>query len=517
MKKIFLTFFSLFCIVIQAQTVLKSNKISAIVYNEKEGDITFYATKGENKFIETELEYNQILDDYDVVDPYWDIDEDEDNENEGENLSEILYSGDKIIYTEDIRPTQLSDFLGKAFIYKEIIEKDGENERKVVKILNNYLASVQTFSFSERHSHSFERYINKPDDNQKKWRCRDVDYYSLLILDFGKGRKIYLFNDEKDIENVIIPLKNGNIFLSYNQDEVAYLDEDKKMNTSYESDFKSYSPNDFFYLLQENKKYKYVNFFATQILGQTYDSINASSYGIITQKGDKVEVFNNYLKKIDFRGLKTAHFYREGIEILDKKGPQYYGFDGEKNKKFFPISYAVCGTVGYYDYKIQKDFINDKMAHIIEYKVYGPAIAYASITKYVLEDIPEREEISFINGEKIFRWNGNSSYIGEKYGYPELIRVKKAGKYGLVKYDLKYTTNSIQKINGKVVLPFEFDDIKQENDGLIYIFKNNKVGIYPQQTIPEYNYITKKTNSFYQIKKNGKEGYLDIKTFKEYF
>lgn len=67
MKKIFLTFFSLFCVVIQAQTVLKSNKISAIVYNEKEGDITFYATKGKNKFIETELEYNQILDDYDVV------------------------------------------------------------------------------------------------------------------------------------------------------------------------------------------------------------------------------------------------------------------------------------------------------------------------------------------------------------------------------------------------------------------------------------------------------------------
>ena len=55
MKKIFLTFFSLFCVVIQAQTVLKSNKISAIVYNEKEGDITFYATKGKNKFIETEF------------------------------------------------------------------------------------------------------------------------------------------------------------------------------------------------------------------------------------------------------------------------------------------------------------------------------------------------------------------------------------------------------------------------------------------------------------------------------
>ena len=69
---------------------MKSNKISAIVYNEKERDITFYVTKGKNKFIETELEYNQILDDYDVVDPYWDIDEDEDNENEGESLSEIL-------------------------------------------------------------------------------------------------------------------------------------------------------------------------------------------------------------------------------------------------------------------------------------------------------------------------------------------------------------------------------------------------------------------------------------------
>ena len=70
---------------------------------------------------------------------------------------------------------------------------------------------------------------------------------------------------------------------------------------------------------------------------------------------------------------------------------------------------------------------------------------------------------------------------------------------------------------GEELLPVVYDNIEQQKDGLIYIYKDHKIGIYPQQKKAVYEAITPQTHSFYKIIKNGREGYLDIRTMREYY
>ena len=70
---------------------------------------------------------------------------------------------------------------------------------------------------------------------------------------------------------------------------------------------------------------------------------------------------------------------------------------------------------------------------------------------------------------------------------------------------------------GEELLPIVYDNIEQQKDGLIYIYKDHKIGIYPQQKKAVYETITPQTHSFYKIIKNGRAGYLDIRTMREYY
>ena len=54
-------------------------------------------------------------------------------------------------------------------------------------------------------------------------------------------------------------------------------------------------------------------------------------------------------------------------------------------------------------------------------------------------------------------------------------------------------------------------------DGLIYFYKDGKVGLFPRDKEPVYDELEQRTKSFYYIKKDGIDGWLDIKTNKEYF
>ena len=54
-------------------------------------------------------------------------------------------------------------------------------------------------------------------------------------------------------------------------------------------------------------------------------------------------------------------------------------------------------------------------------------------------------------------------------------------------------------------------------DGCVYIYKDGKVGLFPSNKAPVYDKLEQRTLSFYYIKKDGIEGWLDIKTNNEYF
>ena len=121
--------------------------------------------------------------------------------------------------------------------------------------------------------------------------------------------------------------------------------------------------------------------------------------------------------------------------------------------------------------------------------------------------------------------------------HPEWIRVGRNGKFGIVAYEYKQPKNvkpklitkrvydwdekteiyPTVKVTGKIIFPIDNDSIIMQSDGLIYFYKDNKVGIFPRDKAPVYDEIKQTTRSFYHITKNGTPGWLDIKTDKEYW
>ena len=74
----------------------------------------------------------------------------------------------------------------------------------------------------------------------------------------------------------------------------------------------------------------------------------------------------------------------------------------------------------------------------------------------------------------------------------------------------------IKYMKGKQLLPFVFDKIEQKENDVIYLYKDGKIGFYPQ-TSAQYDKAIPLSTSFYAIEKNGKKGFLDIHTLQEYF
>lgn len=168
--------------------------------------------------------------------------------------------------------------------------------------------------------------------------------------------------------------------------------------------------------------------------------------------------------------------------------------------------------------------------------------------------LPENiASISFLDSNRYTSNSVNNLYRK----YPHLLKIVKEGKSGIYSYTVDEATYPIKEktkikeipnydttiINGdtifvpidvapiepfsfvikgssmlKQVLPIIYTEIQQNPaDGLIYVHKDNKIGIYPNHMHTDFEVFKQKTTSFYEITKNGKQGWLDIKTFKEYY
>lgn len=78
-------------------------------------------------------------------------------------------------------------------------------------------------------------------------------------------------------------------------------------------------------------------------------------------------------------------------------------------------------------------------------------------------------------------------------------------------------TSFSQLARAQKIVTVIYDNLELKGDGLVYFYKDNKVGIFPRHKTVQYDSIQQQTNSFYKIYRNGKKGWLDIKTNKEYF
>ena len=503
----------------QAQKETSIRYIDILAY-DSDGELYFYTQKQKDKFLELEFE-SQEDENLDTDTEVYDLKLVHYNEEDLETLSEIKEDDKKIIYLKDIQRTTPCDFVGK--IFKTLPPIYDQNTQTIVKILNPHLALLCDIDTEEEKPY------------QRK------DYYALHTIHLKKGRNIYLLSDGENIEGFMVPLKDKTLFLTGRETTIFAP---TQYPSSYKDDFIDYEPEEHLILRPRGKRYELMNTYKEKVLSGRYDTIYYNKFGIIARRGSKFTLYDSYLQKKAFKQMRSAYFYRNGIEMLNNQGAAYYTISGERIKKFPKISYSLCGTVYESRYSLKKDPKKSEHPHYMLYGFGGPASDFEAEKRNYLSDRSADETLSFIDGSRYFEWDDNDFFTDSIYPYPELIRVQQGNKYGLFKYNYQKISekelyiegieedkeneeeNSYKRnvrkyasahLTGEEQLPIIYDNIQQHKDGLIYFYKDNKIGIYPQHKKVLYDKIEPQTSSFYQIVKKGKKGYLDIRTMKEYF
>ena len=503
----------------QAQKETSIRHIDILAY-DSDGELYFYTQKQKDKFLELEFE-SQEDENVDRNTEVYDLKLVHYNEEILETLSEIKEDDKKIIYLKDIQRTTPSDFVGKTFnTLPPIYDEDTQT---ILKIFNPHLALLCDIETEEENPY------------------QRTDYYALHTIHLKKGRNIYLLSDGGNIEGFIVPLKDKTLFLTGR--EITVL-APTQYPSSYKDDFIDYKPEKHLIVCPKGKRYELMNTYKEKVLSGRYDTIYYNKFGIIARRGSKYTLYDSYLQKKAFKGMRSVYFYRNGIEMLNKQGAAYYTISGERIEKFPKISYSLCGTVYERRYSLKKDPKKLEFPHYMLYGFGGPASDFEAEKRNYLSDRSADETLSFIDGSRYFEWDDNDFFTDSIYPYPELIRVQQGNKYGLFKYNYQKISekelyiegieegkeneeeNSYKRnvrkyasahLTGEEQLPIIYDNIQQHKDGLIYFYKDNKIGIYPQHKKVLFDKIEPQTHSFYQIVKKGKKGYLDIRTMKEYF
>ena len=221
------------------------------------------------------------------------------------------------------------------------------------------------------------------------------------------------------------------------------------------------------------------------------------------------------------------------IEVLNQQGAAYYNEMGEQIKEPTKYPIFVCGTVAKWTYSL----IKKKGEHLMKYYLFGPGTREEEDKRYLLSGCLSTDSVTFLNWSKEFTRSENSDILHQLNIHPKWIRVGRKGKFGIIAYDYvqpKYVEPKcimpkkddwkdpvyiypVVKCTGKVLLPIDNDQVILKEDGLIYFYKDHKIGLFPRDTTPVYDSIERVTKSFYTIKKDGIAGWYDAKINREFF
>lgn len=517
MKKLLSISFCLFGLILYPQKTINAQKFEVFALDN--GVLHLFKKTKNDQFLRYELAYDDEKEeeygDLTLLFPFV-----ENQENE-QTLAEIRENYEHIFFVDSLAESRFSDFQGKSFAYFNA--KDSIKER--IQIINRHLAKNEILEFTDSRFIGFGVTYNiRPNDTIARWRVEDAEFYTPMVVNFGKNKRIYLLNEEDESDLALIPKKNGLFFV--NSGEINRISEVKNEN-SYEEDWHFYNKNAYFVQKPKGKKRELIDIYGEKVLPKAYDSISVEQFFIIGKNKKRTDIYTSNLQKMNFGKVKVAYPYHYGIEILNEKGVGYYRGNSEKIGKLH-IIHNVCGTISEYDYQIKKDSLSTKNPYKIHYHYDGTEQGKAENKEFVLTDRTADEELSFINGEKVSHWDGNSGFLYEIYPEPEYIRVKKGNRFGLFEYDYenhhftakedypKAVTYEAVSITGKEILPIEYDFIEQQKDGLLFFGKDGKVGIFGKHQKPNFDSLKKASRSFYEATKDGKKFWLDKRSFELY-
>lgn len=457
--------------------------------------------------------------------------------------SDIEKEGQCMVFADSLRFISLEDYVGKTFD----INEDGKwkrnevNSNYVLKFLRSDLAFVQQLRYTDTKEYDYDNSTISTfvPDSVTTWRTKNSEPLLPLVLELKGGKNVLLFS-HRSFEYLLLPtIKSVQFVKLFREHQPAELTEaGSKYAAAAPYDFWSFNIKDFFGVKKTAEgRCLLLNAFGANVLKQDYDNIVYIGRFIVAKKGNSVDVYNLYLEKLNLGNIMAAHEIPNCIigcvNVLNRNGAFYYDEMGKKMKNPWKIQLGVCGTVPSWTYTLLKKHGQ----HQLKYYTGGIGVTCEEDKRYVLSDCQPSDSLTFLDGEKKYKCNGNSWILSEINVCPEWIRVERNGKYGILAYDYQQPNNvkpetstkhygdwqrpleiyPVRFLKGKTILPMVYDSIIMRNDGFIYFYKDGKVGLFPRDKAPVYDELEKKTRYFYHIVKNGVSGWLDIKTNEEYY
>ena len=544
MKKNIFLFLFFYCMAtsLYAQQRLSLPDVDAIGYDVDGSWIDLYKKVGTDRYAQRrlqidrkEIRISKASAAYQMV---WDLYSCNDtlSRNDIEKRRERVGEGD------NLRPIALENYVGKTVDIKE----DGNwkrNEEKssyVLKFLRPDLAFIQLLRYAkaDRYAYSVTTTSSCVPDSVTTWRGVSQPL-NPLVLEMKGGKTVLLFA-YRTFDYLLLPTIKSDQFVKLSREcQPAELTEaGNKYAAAAPYDFMNIVLKDFLNVKKTDEgRCQLVNAFGENMLKQDYDSIVCGDRFIIAHTKKGVDVYNLYLQKLDLGNALAAYEIPNCvigcIDVLNRNGAFYYDEMGKKMKNPWKIQLGVCGTVPVWTYSLLKK----RGQHQLKYYTGGPGVTCEEDKRYVLSDCQLTDSISFLDGKKEYRCNGNSWFLGDLDVRPEWIRVGRNGKFGILAYDYKLPndvepkegtvgqgdwkrplmTYPVRTLKGETILPMVYDSIMMHNDGYIYFYKGGKAGIYSYNDTPVYDELEQSTRYFYHIVKDGVSGWLDLKTNKEHY
>lgn len=544
MKKNIFLFLFFYCMAtsLYAQQRLSLPDVDAIGYGANGSWIDLYTKLGTDRYAQRRLQIDRkkirISKASAAYQMVWDLY----SCNDTLSRNDIEKARERFVDVDNLRPIALENYVGKTFDIKEggKWKRNEENSSYVLKFLRPDLAFAQLLRYAkaDRYAYSVITTSSCVPDSVTTWRGVSQPL-NPLVLEMKGGKTVLLFA-YRTFDYLLLPTIKSDQFVKLSREcQPAELTEaGNKYDAAAPYDFMNIVLKDFLNVKKTDEgRCQLVNAFGENMLKQDYDSIICGDRFIIAHTKKGVDVYNLYLQKLDLGNVLVAYEMPNCmigcINVLNEKGAFYYDEMGEKMKNPWKIQFEVCGTVPHWTYSLLKK----RGQHQLKYYTGGPGVTCEEDKRYVLSDCQPTDSISFLDGKKEYRCNGNSWFLGDLDVRPEWIRVGRNGKFGILAYDYKLPndvepkegtvgqgdwkrplmTYPVRTLKGETILPMVYDSIMMHNDGYIYFYKGGKAGIYSYNDTPVYDELEQSTRYFYHIVKDGVSGWLDLKTNKEHY
>lgn len=544
MKKNIFLFLFFYCMAtsLYAQQRLSLPDVDAIGYDVDGSWIDLYKKVGTDRYAQRRLQIDRkkisISKASAAYQMVWDLY----SCNDTLSRNDIEKRRERFVDVDNLRPIALENYVGKTFDIKEggKWKRNEENSSYVLKFLRPDLAFIQQLRYAkaDRYAYSVITTSSCVPDSVTTWRGVSQPL-NPLVLEMKGGKTVLLFA-YRTFDYLLLPTIKSDQFVKLSREcQPAELTEaGNKYDAAAPYDFMNIVLKDFLNVKKTDEgRCQLVNAFGENMLKQDYDSIVCGDRFIIAHTKKGVDVYNLYLQKLDLGNALVAYEIPNCmigcINVLNRNGDFYYDEMGKKMKNPWKIQFEVCGTVPHWTYSLLKK----RGQHQLKYYTGGPGVTCEEDKRYVLSDCQPSDSLTFLDGKKEYRCNGNSWFLGDLDVRPEWIRVGRNGKFGILAYDYKLPndvepkegtvgqgdwkrplmTYPVRTLKGETILPMVYDSIMMHNDGYIYFYKDGKVGIYSYTDTPVYDKLEQSTRYFYHIVKDGVSGWLDLKTNKEHY